>query len=472
MTSRGLICASGLLIAAHAIEAQPSRPLLASAGAFEILLVDQRAVATLHADALADSMVTRCTAKTRLEGSMSNAEVLAFRAWDFDDAFDRDRETISFLLLPVESLRMDCNDPDTQRRAAALRGVRFSRDTTVGPDREIIDAALFRGRERLSDEVGRPTPLLFVTPWGDRRGIASGWRFDVPLSRLAPGAEGTTDDVYFLVRVAAEASPRWVEIPDATINALWQRAASLRAEALPNEIAPASMLLAAAPSDSVLARTHRSFVDGALQRPVMDAELRLRSGLLSQGDRLAAAVQLASAFSQGGDTPMAQHYLRAAYAAEPCLVLHADTPAPLATLARPMQREGGACRPRGALRFALTGGLIPGGARPSGLAREVVGGLAIASAVYLVRRSMDAFASGRAHYRDYLNVEYTGGAPAGPVALAAYDRAESSRRQGVLFFQAAVGVLTVSVVEGAWSEWLYNRHLRSVRSYGQVQRAP
>lgn len=458
--------------AAPAAFAQPARPLLVGSGPAEVVLVDERALATVRADARADSLVASCTANTRFESPEADARVQRFRAWDFEDALARDPSTIVFLLLPVERGRLDCGDGDVQRRVVAARGVRFSRDSVLAEGEDIVSAILYRGAERLADGGPVASPLLFVTPWGDRAGVAQGWRIDVPLERLAPAAWGSTDDVYVIVQRSGERAQWRVGIPAAVIDSLWGRAGPRRAAELPETSPAESRLFADAPEDAALRRAHEGFAAGALRQPILDAARRLEAGTLAAADRRSAAVQLASTFAHAGDEPMARHYLRHAFATEPCLALDAETPTALARLALPLERTGGRCRPRGVLRFALTGGLIPGAARPTDPRRAALGALAVGTALLLWRQARDGFERSRELYRDYLAIEYTGGRPTGPLAMAAYDDAESQRRKAVWLLRVAIGLVTASVAEGAWSEYRYNLYLRDIRDYGRVQRVP
>lgn len=467
----GPLCAIlTLAIAAPAAFAQPARPLLVAPGPAEVLLVDERALPTIRADWQADSTVARCTARARLDSAESNAAVQRFRAWDFEEAFSRDPSTVVVLLLPVERGRMDCRDDASQRTVAAARGLRFSRDTALTAGEEIVAAELYRGDVRLAD--ASMSPLLFVTPWGDRLGTAQGWRFDVSLDRFAPAAWGSTDDVYLLVQRAGETVQRRLGIPAATIDSLWARASARRAARLPATAPPESRLFATPPDDGALLRAYQAFATGELQQPAIDAGRRLAGRGLTAADRRSAAVQLASTFAHAGDEPMARHYLRHAFAVEPCLALNAETPSALARLAAPFEREGGRCTPRGAVRFALTGGLIPGAARPLNPRRAALGALATIAAVIVWDHSRDGFERSRELYREYLALEYTGGRPVGPLALEAYDKAEAERRQAVWLLRAAVALVTASVAEGAWSEFRYNVYLRDIRDYGQVRRVP
>jgi hypothetical protein len=467
----GPVCALiTLAISASAAVAQPARPLLVAPGPAEVVLVDERALAPIRADWQTDSTVARCTARTRLNSAEANTAVQRFRAWDFDETFARDPSTVVILLLPVERGRMDCRDADSQRTVAAARGLRFSRDTALTVGEEIVAAELYRGDVRLA--AASLAPMLFVTPWGDRMGAAQGWRFDVPLERLAPAAWGSTDDVYLLVQRSGEAAQRRVGIPAATIDSLWGRASARRAARLPAISPPESRLFAAPPEDGALLRAYQAFAAGEMQQPVVDAGRRFAGRGLSDADRRSAAVQLASTFAHAGDEPMARHYLRRAFDVEPCLALNAETPAALARLALPFEREGGRCTSRSAVRFVLTGGLIPGAARPLNPRRAAIGALATIAALIAWDHSRDGFERSRELYREYLAFEYTGGSPVGPLALAAYDEAEAKRRQAVWLLRAAIGLVTASVAEGAWSEFRYNAYLRDIRDYGQVLRVP
>lgn len=472
MRCGALLCTLWLVVAAPAALAQAARPLLVAPGPAEVVLVDQRSLATIRSDGQADSTVARCAARVRLDSASANEAVQRFRAWDFEDAFARDPSTIVLLLLPVERGRTDCRDATSQRTVIAARGVRFSSDTMLTPGEDIVNAELYRGDVRLSGGETSATPMLFVTPWGQRRGAGLGWRFDITLEQLAPAPWGTTDDVYLLVRRSGESIQRRLGIPAAVIDSLWERAAGRRAARLPAVSPPESRLFAPPPEDGALLRAHQSFVAGQLQQPVLDAARRFAGGGLSDADRRSAAVQLASTFAHAGDETMARLYLRQAFENEPCLALNAETPAALARLAAPFERDGGRCRARGVVRFALTGGLIPGAARPLHPRRAALGVLAIAGAYLLWQHSNEGFANSRELYREYLAIEYTGAQPTGPLALAAYDEAEAARRSAVWLLRGAIGLLAASAAEGAWSEWRYNVYLRGIRDYGQVQRVP
>lgn len=470
MPVRNLICAAFLALSAESLAAQALRPLFVGSGAAEVLIVDERAAAMLASDSQADSLVSRCAALARVDSERADPEVLGFRAWDFGSAETRAAETITFLLLPVERGRLDCRDSELQRTVVAGRGIRFSSDTTLGPGEQIVSAALYRGDVRLDDGTLSGAPLLFVTPWGNRRDAATAWRVDVTLDQLAAASWGTVDDVYFLIRREGEVAHRRIGIPAAVVDSLWDRAAQRRARSLPST-APAGYRLLGAPSgDRGAVMAHQALVAGELRAPVLAAAQRVMGGGLSTEDRRALQVSLASSFAEAGDLTMARHYLSAAFRAERCLTLNPETPPALAQLAEPLEQYGASCRPRGPVRFVLTGGFVPGLARPLRPTRVVLGLAALAGIAAIYSEAGTAFERGRAHYRDYLAVEYTGGIPSEALALDYYDKAESARRQGVWLVRGAALLLAGAVAEGVWSEWKFNAALRALRDYGVVIR--
>lgn len=472
MPLRSLICAAFVALSAESLAAQALRPLFVGSGAAEVLIVDERAAAMLASDSQADSLVSRCAALARVDSDRADPAVLGFRAWEFGPGEARDPETITFLLLPVERGRLDCRDSDLQRTVVAGRGVRFSSDTTLGPGEQIVAAALYRGDVRLDDGASTSAPLLFVTPWGNRRDAATGWRVDVALDQLAVASWGTTDDVYFLIRREGEVAQRRIGIPAAIIDSLWDRAAPRRAVGLPSTASAGYRLLGAPTEDRGAVMSHQALVAGELRAPVLAAAQRVVGGGLSTADRRALRINLASSFAESGDLTMARHYLSGAFRAEPCLTLNPETPPALAQLAAPLERYGASCQPRGPIRFVLTGGLVPGLTRPFTPKRVALGLAAVVGAALIYAEAGASFERGRAHYRDYLAVEYTGGVPSEALALAYYDKAESARQRGVWLVRGAALLVAGSVAEGAWSEWKFNAALRALRDYGVVLRVP
>lgn len=456
-------------------QAPAALPLVVDGGRVELLVLDAASLTDQLANARANLLLRRCVSVLRpppanLAEAQRDSALPNFRAWDFGPRIATNPDRVLLLLLPVEAGRMDCADEAAQHSIVAARGIRIARDTTVAGSDALVSASLQLGGTKRVDVVPLPGVMRFVTARGNFDLRSTAWIAELDLSDLAPDTQGRATEL--VVQYVMEGTgARSFSVPGSVVDALWLRAVERRvAQRIPREAsAPGPRLVAPPPLPSSLRAAYDGYRQGALGPYAAAAAAALTRENLSVEDRRSTLVTLGGAFAQAGDREMATQLFRSAYAADPCLRLNGALPDAVRQVTAPLAAPVRECEPRGLARFALTGGLIPGLARPRRGSYVARAAIALAGTAALAYVATTALGEAEDSYASYLATQFNT-APTGASAQASalYARAEDRRRAGVSLARAAIALYGAAVLDGYLVERKYNRYLRRLVEYGDV----